>query len=70
MEKTLEQMYPAYSRLFEAYLKVFPDQTQVSIAMIQGDRVSYYGVIKKDHRLVGIDNFDHVFEAGSITKVL
>ena len=49
--------------------KAFPNNTQLSIAVIQDSEIKYYGIIKSDNRLKAIDNKNKVFEIGSITKV-
>ncbi|KAF1026998.1 MAG: Beta-lactamase [Acinetobacter bereziniae] len=47
----------------------FPNNTQLSIAVIAKDKVKYYGVIKANDKLQEIENRNKVFEIGSITKV-
>jgi len=47
----------------------FPDNTQLSIAIIDQEKTEYIGVIKKGNTLELIDNKDKIFEIGSITKV-
>ncbi|MBJ9954932.1 MULTISPECIES: serine hydrolase [unclassified Acinetobacter] len=47
----------------------FPNNTQLSIAIIEKDKVKYYGVIKTNDKLQEIENQNKVFEIGSITKV-
>jgi CubicO group peptidase (beta-lactamase class C family) len=49
--------------------KVFPNQTQLSIAIIDNGRVNYYGIEKERDTLSNIDNQKSVFEIGSISKV-
>lgn len=51
------------------HVKVFPDNTQISIAFIGDNLTEYYGVIKQNDTLKPIENKDKVFEIGSITKV-
>jgi CubicO group peptidase (beta-lactamase class C family) len=47
----------------------FPINTQLSIALIDGENTKYVGIIRKDDRLVSIENSRAIFEIGSNTKV-
>jgi CubicO group peptidase (beta-lactamase class C family) len=47
----------------------FPNNTQLSIAMIKNDKIEYYGVLKTNDKIQAIENQNKVFEIGSITKV-
>lgn len=49
--------------------KNVPNNTQLSIALIDNGEVNYYGVQRVDDRLITINNQDSVFEIGSISKV-
>lgn len=49
--------------------KDFPNNTQLSIALIQNGRINYYGIIKINDTIKPIENQDKIFEIGSITKV-
>lgn len=48
---------------------VFPNNSQISIAIINNGKVSYYGIIKESDTISTIDNQKSVFEIGSISKV-
>ena len=62
--------YPAeIAEIIYSRTKDLPNQTQLSIAIIQHDQTTYYGVIKKNDSIKPADNQEKVFEAGSITKV-
>jgi CubicO group peptidase (beta-lactamase class C family) len=62
--------YPAeIADLIYPLTKDLPNQTQLSIAIIQHDQTTYYGVIKENDTIKPADNQEKVFEAGSITKV-
>ncbi|MCL5247759.1 beta-lactamase family protein [Cellulophaga sp. 20_2_10] len=54
--------------IFES-TKVFPNNTQLSIAIINNGKVSYYGIKKESDTISTIDNQKSIFEIGSISKV-
>lgn len=49
--------------------KGFPNNTQLSIAIIRNGKTNYYGIIKENDSIKPIENHNKVFEIGSITKV-
>lgn len=49
--------------------KNFPNNAQLSIAILQNGNTDYYGIIKKNDSIKPIDNQNKIFEIGSITKV-
>jgi CubicO group peptidase (beta-lactamase class C family) len=49
--------------------KDFPNNTQLSIALIQNGETIYYGIIKENDTIKSIQNQNQIFEIGSITKV-
>ncbi|AKK72028.1 penicillin-binding protein [Chryseobacterium gallinarum] len=49
--------------------KDFPDNTQLSIALIQNGKTNYYGILKENGAIKPIENQNKIFEIGSITKV-
>lgn len=49
--------------------KDFPNNTQLSIAVIKNGKTNYYGIIKENGSIKPIENQSKVFEIGSITKV-
>jgi len=51
-----------------AKTKSFPNNTQLSIAMIADGKTKYYGVIKENDTIKPIANQNQIFEIGSITK--
>jgi len=51
------------------HVKVFPNNTQISIAFIENGITEYYGAIKQGDTLKPTENQNKVFEIGSITKV-
>ncbi|HTO15552.1 MAG TPA: serine hydrolase [Edaphocola sp.] len=51
------------------YCKDFPNNTQLSIAIIKNGETNYYGILKSNDSIKVIQNENKVFEIGSITKV-
>jgi CubicO group peptidase (beta-lactamase class C family) len=49
--------------------KDFPNNTQLSIAIIENGETNYYGIIKENDTLKPTENQKKIFEIGSITKV-
>ncbi len=49
--------------------KYFPNNTQISLAFINGDNVTYYGLKRQNDSILYFSNYQDVFEIGSITKV-
>ncbi|MBE2281236.1 MAG: beta-lactamase family protein [Ignavibacteriaceae bacterium] len=47
----------------------FPDNTQLSVAVIENGEVKFYGVIRENDSLKYTNNSQNAFEVGSITKV-
>ena len=60
---------PNHSDLIHKQLDVFPNRTEVSIALISEGQVQYYGVIRNKDILEPKENKQAVFEIGSISKV-
>jgi CubicO group peptidase (beta-lactamase class C family) len=50
-------------------LAAFPNHTHVALALIEGNSVYYYGVVRTADTLKFRNNPEQVFEIGSITKV-
>src|SRR5690606_12015914 len=57
------------SEIIFSKTKDFPNNTQLSIAVIQNGKTNYYGIIKQNDTIEPIENQTKVFEIGSITKV-
>jgi CubicO group peptidase (beta-lactamase class C family) len=49
--------------------KDFPNNTKLSIAVIQNGETNYYGIIKENDTIKPNENKNKIFEIGSITKV-
>lgn len=65
----LDQYPKEIAEIIFSKTKEFPNNTQVSIALVQNGKTNYYGVIKTNDTLKPIDNGTKIFEIGSITKV-
>ena len=50
-------------------LNVFPNNTQVAIAIIENGNVKFYGIEIKNDTISYSENYNSVFETGSITKL-
>jgi len=50
------------------YSQLFPNNTEFSIAFINGDSVKFIGIKRENDSLKYESNFDKIFEIGSITK--
>jgi CubicO group peptidase (beta-lactamase class C family) len=57
------------SELLFDNIKSFPNNTQLSIALIKNGKTEYIGIERKNDTIKLIENFKNVFEIGSITKV-
>lgn len=49
-------------------IKAFPNSTEFSIAVIDGDGTKYYGGRWKKDTIEHVDHSEHLFEVGSIKK--
>jgi len=49
--------------------KYFPNNTQISLAFINGENVTYYGLKRQNDSIFYLSNYQDIFEIGSITKV-
>lgn len=50
-------------------IKVFPNRTEVSLAIINNDSLTFFGVKRLNDTLIETSNFNRIFEIGSISKV-
>lgn len=57
------------SEIIFSKTKDFPNNSQLSIALIQNGKTNYYGIIKTNDTIKPIENQNKIFEIGSITKV-
>jgi len=49
--------------------KQFPNETEISLAVINGGDLTYFGIKRKNDTIIYLNNSKHIFEIGSITKV-
>ena len=49
--------------------KQLPNETEVSLAVINGNDLTYFGIKRKNDTIIYLNNSQHIFEIGSITKV-
>jgi len=47
----------------------FPDQSEFSIAFVEGEEVLYYGLRKEKSGIKEVENQHHIFQIGSLSKV-
>ena len=57
------------SKIIFENTKVFPNNTQLSIGIINNGKIRYYGIKKESDTISKIDNQKSIFEIGSISKV-
>ena len=60
---------PEIAELINENVDLFPNKTQLSIALIDGDETTFIGVVRKEDKLEITSNEDRIFEIGSISKV-
>lgn len=63
------QITAEQSELIFSNTKVFPNNTQLSIAIIENEKVKFIGIKRINDTLKFVDNEQKVFEIGSISKV-
>lgn len=61
-------MHPNTLKKITDTLTRLPDKTQVSIALVRNEQVSYHGMIRQNGNIDKIDNYSSAFEIGSVTK--
>ena len=57
------------SKIISEKAKGFPDNTQLSIALIKKGKPVFYGIRIQNDSLRSVENHQNIFEIGSITKV-
>src|SRR5690606_1599001 len=61
---------PKQAAVIHEYVKIFPNQTQLSVALIDKGNLHFFGVKRENDSLFLIENRNKVFEIGSISKVM
>jgi len=59
----------SHTELIHKKTKIFPNGSQLAMALVDGQQTLFYGVERRNDSLVTINNSEGVFEIGSITKV-
>lgn len=62
-------MSPAQANLIRTTIEAFPLQTEISLAFIKNQEVSYHGVRRDEHSMVATTSNTSFFEIGSISKL-
>lgn len=57
------------TNLVDAKIRAYPHGVEFALAFIKQGEVEYYGLKHQDSSVVRMDNSQHVFEVGSMTKV-
>ncbi|MFO7744138.1 MAG: serine hydrolase domain-containing protein [Psychroflexus sp.] len=57
------------SQTLKNYISEFPNQTQFSVAIVDGNETQFYGQVKFADAINQLDNSASVFQIGSVTKV-
>ena len=60
---------PKVTEIVSKYFSVFPNKTQLAIAVMKNGKTNYYGFIKEKNNLNILQNENKIFDIGSITKV-
>lgn len=68
-EKQDHKISEIQQSLIKEKTKTFPENTQLSVAIIHGDKTAFYGFICNNDTLTRIENHKSIFETGSITKI-
>lgn len=68
-EGPINGMTNAQCGLLYEHLAVFPPNTQVALAVIQNKQPRFVGIERISDTIREIENYQHIFEIGSITKV-
>lgn len=64
-----ESVSEEIAELISKHAALFPNNTQLSIALIDGEETTFIGVKRSKDRLEMIDNKEAIFEIGSVSKV-
>jgi len=69
LKQDSEKISVKQSQLIFHKVKVFPNQTELSLAIIDSDSITFFGVKRLNDTLLKTSNFNRIFEIGSISKV-
>lgn len=68
-EKAMKPFSTEGLQLIDSTLLLFPDQTELAIAVIKNKEINFVGFRNEDKKIVSVDNKTSAFEIGSITKL-
>ncbi|WP_422081814.1 serine hydrolase domain-containing protein [Ulvibacterium sp.] len=66
---SVKQISDIQANLIFDKTKVFPNNSQISISIVENGLAKFYGIVRKNDTIYSLSNQDSVFEVGSITKV-
>ena len=66
--KSISAQNVSTQALLDEYVKSLPENAEIAIGIIQQDEVFQQGYQIKDGQIISVENQNHVFEIGSITK--
>lgn len=69
LDSTKTQLTKKQTELLYEKTKEFPENTQVSIAVIENGKVEFVGIKRTNNSIVQVENHKNIFEIGSISKV-
>lgn len=61
---------PAQAEKVAEVLSQFSNESEIAIALLQDGKTTFFGMKRQQDTLIPLENRTHVFEIGSITKVL
>lgn len=70
IETSNNQITKEQSKLLFKNIKSFPNNTQLSLALIKKGKIDFIGIERTNDAIKLVDNYKNIFEIGSITKVL
>ena len=69
LNKTDTHLTEEQTQLIHEKSKSFPENTQLSIAIIESGKVKFIGIKRSNDSILQVENHRKIFEIGSISKV-